>query len=72
MEPDEIASWAKEGAWRCENVGWLIYQDAACIVLSCQWSRDHEVNGLSMRLPRNSIVSVQEVAMPPDNGFLSR
>lgn len=61
LDPEELIAFARDGAWKCENVGWLLYDDDECIVVVARRSHDHH-RGLSERIPKRSVTKIQVLA----------
>lgn len=65
LDRPEVAGLATDGAWRCHNVGWLVYEDDDCVVLSARRSGDSQRHvGLSERIPKRAIVGRLTVPSP--------
>ena len=54
----DIPAWATGDGFLCRNVGYLIYEDADCVVLAARMSPDGDntMVGLFERLPKGMIV----------------
>lgn len=69
--PEEVAEWAGERGWICQNVGWLVYQDEHCVVIAGRRAMDHQHHlGLAERIPRRAILEMNNMAgaVIPDPG----
>lgn len=53
----EVADFAVNGAWICENVGWVVHEDDHCVVVSARRNIDNDYFGLFERIPKPAIVS---------------
>lgn len=58
LTPEEVADFARSGAWVCRNTGWVSYQDKDCIVVSARRSGSGHW-GLSERIPSVGVVKVK-------------
>lgn len=62
---DDVAEWANDGSYVCESVGWLIYEDDETVIVAARRSVvDQAAVGLSMRVPRAVVRSIDEIAGP--------
>lgn len=62
---DDIREWATAGGWICHNIGWVIHEDANCIVLSARRCDDPEHHiGLTERIPRRAILKITIINDP--------
>jgi hypothetical protein len=54
---DDLAAWARDGGFVCRNVGYLTYEDDACVVLSARMAIAPEPpqHGLFERIPKGVI-----------------
>lgn len=58
IDAGDLDKLASDGGWKCENVGWITYEDEDCIVLSGRISHDEQQHvGLSERIPKRAITS---------------
>lgn len=63
IDPDDIKDFATNGAWRCENVGWVTWSDDDCIVVSARHTIVGEKHlGLSERIPRQAVVAIRQLS----------
>lgn len=57
QDRDDIAEFARDGGWRCQNIGWVVYEDDECIVLAARRAFDKQAHvGLAERIPRRAII----------------
>jgi hypothetical protein len=57
QDEDDLREFATDGGWKCKNVGWITYEDEACVVLSARLADDKEQHvGLSERIPKRAII----------------
>lgn len=63
--PADVAEWAGEGGWICQNIGWLIHQDDNCVVIAGRRCRDEQHHvGLAERIPRRAILEMNTIPDP--------
>lgn len=60
-DAEELDDFARNGAWVCENVGWVLVDNEDCIVLAGRRTTDGKHVGLFERIPRRAIISVHEI-----------
>lgn len=63
----EVLEFATDGAWICENVGWVIVDNEDCIVLSGRRAGKIGQYGLTERIPRRNVLSVQRLTVTGDD-----
>ena len=53
----EVEGWATGGGFACRNVGYLVFEDDACVVLAGRFNLDGAVSqvGLAERIPKGMI-----------------
>lgn len=62
---DEMIDWARAGGWFAYNVGYLVHEDAECVVLSARIVYDEERHvGLAERIPKRAIVKRRTIEDP--------
>lgn len=54
-DEDELKEFATNEVWRCSNVGWLVHEDANCVVLAGRRTNDGKYTGLIERIPKKMI-----------------
>ena len=54
----EVIEFASDGAWICENVGWVIVDNDDCIVLSGRRAGKINQYGLTERIPKRNVLGV--------------
>jgi hypothetical protein len=60
---DDLDAWAVNGAWKCSNTGWLVYEDEHCLVLAGRMTDDGQNIGLIERIPKPAITARKVLAM---------
>lgn len=58
LTPDEVREFARDGAWICQNTGWVSHQDKHCIVVSARASGSGHL-GLSERIPSACVTKIK-------------
>lgn len=59
---DELVEWAQAGGWVARNIGYLVYEDDACVVVAARLVEDEERHiGLAERIPKRAVLSRQEL-----------
>lgn len=62
---EEMIEWAKAGGWIARNIGYLVYEDAECVVVAARTVQDEERHvGLAERIPRQAILHQHLIAHP--------
>lgn len=62
LTPGEITEFATDQGWICENVGWLVEDNAECVVVSARRAFDAQNHrGLTERIPRRSVISITDI-----------
>ena len=59
----EVIEFASDGAWICENVGWVLVDNDDCIVLSGRRAGKIGQFGLTERIPKRNVLAVQRLAV---------
>jgi hypothetical protein len=59
----EVLEFASDGAWICENVGWVLVDNDDCIVLSGRRAGKIGQFGLTERIPKRNVLAVQRLAV---------
>lgn len=54
--PEEVAAFAADGSWICENVGWVVHEDDDCVVVAARRTLDGRHFGLFERIPKRAII----------------
>lgn len=54
-DPEDLAGFATDGAWKCSNTGWLVWEDDLCYVLAGRMTEDGRNVGLVERIPKAAI-----------------
>lgn len=56
-DADELTEFALNGAWKCFNTGWLVYEDDHCYVLAGRMTENGEQVGLLERIPKAAVTA---------------
>lgn len=57
QDAEEIAEFARDGGWRCQNIGWIVYEDDDCVVVAARRAFDKQAHhGLAERIPKRAII----------------
>lgn len=51
--------------YRCTNVGYLIRDDTECVIVAARATGDHKAVGLTERIPRGMVTSIEYLAPVP-------
>jgi hypothetical protein len=54
-DAEELDEFARNGAWKASNTGWLVYEDDLCYVLAGRVTDDGEHAGLIERIPKAAV-----------------
>lgn len=54
-DTDDLAEFATNGAWKCSNTGWIVYEDDLCYVLASRMTDDGQNVGLIERIPKAAV-----------------
>lgn len=54
---DELAEFAANDHWKVCNIGWLVFEDDDCVVLSARRTTDDRHHGLIERIPKRAITN---------------
>lgn len=58
-DTDDLREFAQDGAWKCSNTGWLVYEDSQCYVLAGRMTDDGEQVGLIERIPKAAVTKTR-------------
>lgn len=70
-DPEDLDTFATNGAWECSNTGWLVYEDDRCYVLAGRMTDDGAHVGLIERIPKTAVtrkVTIQHRVADDDQG----
>lgn len=57
----DMVEWAQAGGWIAHNVGFLVHEDDACVVVAARVVDDEENHvGLAERIPKRSILKIHD------------
>lgn len=60
-DEDDLAEFARSGAWRCSNTGWLVHEDEYCYVLAGRMTDDGKNVGLVERIPKVAVTAMKTI-----------
>lgn len=61
-DAEDLAGFATNGAWACSNTGWLVWEDACCVILAGRMTDDGNNVGLVERIPKAAITARKVLA----------